>query len=109
MDRVFFANSGAEANEAAIKLARLHAHRRGIENPAILVAENSFHGRTLATLSATGNRKVQAGFEPLVQGFLRVPYDDIEAIEIAAANRSEHRRHPDRADPGRRRYPRSGR
>jgi acetylornithine/N-succinyldiaminopimelate aminotransferase len=87
MDRVFFGNSGAEANEAAIKLARLHAHRRGVENPAILVAENSFHGRTLATLSATGNRKVQAGFEPLVQGFVRVPYDDIEAIEIAAANR----------------------
>lgn len=87
MDRVFFANSGAEANEAAIKLARLHAHRKGVENPAILVAENSFHGRTLATLSATGNRKVQAGFEPLVQGFLRVPYDDINAIETAAANR----------------------
>jgi acetylornithine/N-succinyldiaminopimelate aminotransferase len=87
MDRVFFANSGAEANEAAIKLARLHAHRRGIENPAILVAENSFHGRTLATLSATGNRKVQAGFEPLVQGFVRVPYDDLDAIEMAAANR----------------------
>ncbi|BCU06227.1 acetylornithine aminotransferase [Allochromatium tepidum] len=87
MDRVFFANSGAEANEAAIKLARLHAHRRGIDNPAILVAENSFHGRTLATLSATGNRKVQAGFEPLVQGFVRVPYDDLDAIETAAANR----------------------
>lgn len=87
MDRVFFANSGAEANEAAIKLARLHAHRCGVENPAILVAENSFHGRTLATLSATGNRKVQAGFEPLVQGFVRVPYDDIAAIETAAANR----------------------
>lgn len=87
MDRVFFANSGAEVNEAAIKLARLHAHRRGIENPAILVAENSFHGRTLATLSATGNRKVQAGFEPLVQGFVRVPYDDLDAIETAAANR----------------------
>ena len=87
MDRVFFANSGAEANEAAIKLARLHAHRRGIENPAILVAENSFHGRTLATLTATGNRKVQAGFEPLVQGFVRVPYNDVDAIETAAANR----------------------
>lgn len=87
MDRVFFANSGAEANEAAIKLARLCAYRKGIENPAILVAEGSFHGRTLATLSATGNRKVQAGFEPLVQGFVRVPYDDIEAIETAAANR----------------------
>jgi acetylornithine aminotransferase len=88
MDRVFFGNSGAEANEAAIKIARLYAHRRGVENPAILVAENSFHGRTLATLSATGNRKVQAGFEPLVQGFVRVPYDDVEAIETAAANRS---------------------
>ncbi|WP_091333997.1 aspartate aminotransferase family protein [Allochromatium warmingii] len=87
MDRVFFANSGAEANEAAIKLARLHAHRRGIENPAILVAEHSFHGRTLATLSATGNRKVQAGFEPLVQGFVRVPYNDLDAIETAATNR----------------------
>ncbi|MFZ0789096.1 MAG: aspartate aminotransferase family protein [Chromatiaceae bacterium] len=87
MDRVFFANSGAEANEAAIKLARLHAHRRGIENPAILVTENSFHGRTLATLTATGNRKVQAGFEPLVQGFVRVPYNDVDAVETAAANR----------------------
>ena len=87
MDRVFFCNSGAEANEAAIKLARLHAHRRGIENPAIIVAEQSFHGRTLATLSATGNRKVQAGFEPLVQGFVRVPYNDVEAIATAAANR----------------------
>lgn len=87
MERVFFANSGAEANEAAIKLARLHAHRQGIENPAILVMENSFHGRTLATLSATGNRKVQAGFEPLVQGFVRVPYNDIAAIETAASNR----------------------
>lgn len=87
MERVFFANSGAEANEAAIKLARLHAHRRGIENPAILVAENSFHGRTLATLTATGNRKVQAGFEPLVQGFVRVPFDDLDAVRSAAANR----------------------
>jgi len=87
MDRVFFCNSGAEANEAAIKLARLHAHRRGIEQPAVLVMESSFHGRTLATLTATGNRKVQAGFEPLVQGFVRVPYDDTEAVETAASNR----------------------
>lgn len=87
MERAFFANSGAEANEAAIKLARLYGHRRGIDNPSILVAEHSFHGRTLATLSATGNRKVQAGFEPLVQGFVRVPYDDLEAIETAAAHR----------------------
>lgn len=88
MDKVFFANSGAEANEAAIKLARLHAHRNGIEQPAILVMEDGFHGRTLATLTATGNRKVQAGFEPLVQGFLRVPFNDLDAIETVAANRS---------------------
>ena len=87
MDRVFFSNSGAEANEAAIKLARLHAHRSGIDRPEVLVVENSFHGRTLATLTATGNRKAQAGFEPLVQGFVRVPYDDLGAVETAAANR----------------------
>jgi len=89
MDKVFFCNSGAEANEAAIKIARLHAHNRGIEHPAILVMEASFHGRTLATLSATGNRKVQAGFEPLVQGFVRVPYDAPEAVEAAAVNRPD--------------------
>ena len=87
MDRVFFANSGAEANEAAIKLARLHGHGRGIERPAIVVMEGSFHGRTLATLSATGNRKVQAGFEPLVSGFLRVPYGDLEAISALSKNK----------------------
>ncbi|RDH85566.1 MAG: aspartate aminotransferase family protein [endosymbiont of Escarpia spicata] len=86
MDRVFFANSGAEANEAAIKIARLYGHRKGINNPAILVMENSFHGRTLATLSATGNRKVQAGFEPLVQGFVRVPFGDFDAIKEVAQN-----------------------
>ncbi|MDA8389319.1 MAG: aspartate aminotransferase family protein [Gammaproteobacteria bacterium] len=80
MNRVFFGNSGAEANEAAIKLARLYGHKRGIDNPAIVVMEGSFHGRTLATLSATGNRKVQAGFEPLVTGFRRVPYNDLAAI-----------------------------
>ncbi len=80
MERVFFGNSGAEANEAAIKLARLYGHKRGIDNPAIIVMEGSFHGRTLATLSATGNRKVQAGFEPLVTGFRRVPYNDLTAI-----------------------------
>ena len=84
MDRVFFCNSGAEANEAAIKLARLYGHKKGIDTPTIVVMENSFHGRTLATLSATGNRKVQAGFEPLVKGFLRVPYDDLEAVENVA-------------------------
>jgi acetylornithine aminotransferase len=87
MDRVFFANSGAEANEAAIKLARLYAHGRGLQRPEILVMEHSFHGRTLATLTATGNRKAQAGFEPLVSGFVRVPYDDLAAVETAAANR----------------------
>jgi acetylornithine/N-succinyldiaminopimelate aminotransferase len=87
MDRVFFGNSGAEANEAAIKLARLHAHKVGVDKPEVLVMENSFHGRTLATLTATGNRKAQAGFEPLVQGFVRVPYDDLQAVETAAANR----------------------
>jgi len=86
MDRVFFSNSGAEANEAAIKIARLYGHSRNIERPVILVTENSFHGRTMATLSATGNRKIQAGFEPLVQGFARVPFDDVGAIEAAAQN-----------------------
>jgi acetylornithine/N-succinyldiaminopimelate aminotransferase len=69
MDEVFFCNSGCEANEAAIKLARMYGHQQGIEQPAIIVMEHAFHGRTLATLSATGNRKVQAGFEPLVTGF----------------------------------------
>ena len=86
MDRVFFCNSGAEANEAAIKIARLYGHARQIEQPTIVVMEGSFHGRTLATLSATGNRKVQAGFEPLVSGFLRVPYNDLDAIAAVAKN-----------------------
>ena len=84
MDKVFFANSGAEANEAAIKLARLHGHQKGIEQPTVIVVDQSFHGRTLATLSASGNRKVQAGFEPLVKGFVRVPYDDLDAIQAVA-------------------------
>ncbi|MCZ6724276.1 MAG: aspartate aminotransferase family protein [Gammaproteobacteria bacterium] len=86
MDRVFFCNSGAEANEAAIKLARLYGHQRGIKDPQIVVMEHSFHGRTMATLSATGNRKVQAGFEPLVSGFVRAPYNDVESIRAIAAN-----------------------
>ena len=85
MDNVFFSNSGAEANEAAIKLARAYGHQRGIDLPSIIVMEKSFHGRTLATLSATGNAKVQQGFEPLVTGFVRVPYNDISAIEQAIA------------------------
>lgn len=80
LTEVFFCNSGCEANEAAIKLARLYGHKKGIATPAMIVMENAFHGRTLATLSATGNRKVQAGFEPLVPGFLRAPYGDLEAI-----------------------------
>lgn len=80
LERAFFCNSGAEANEAAIKIARLYGHNKGIENPAIVVMEKSFHGRTMATLSATGNRKVQAGFEPLVTGFVRVPFGDAEAV-----------------------------
>ncbi len=88
MDNAFFCNSGAEANEAAIKLARLHGHQRGIENPQIIVMEKAWHGRTLATLSATGSRKAQAGFEPLMGGFLRVPYNDIGAIERLAENGS---------------------
>ena len=89
MERVFFSNSGAEANEAAIKIARLYGHSKGIDKPAIIVMDNSFHGRTLATLAATGNRKVQAGFEPLVQGFIRVPYNDLDAIRTVAENSND--------------------
>jgi acetylornithine aminotransferase len=86
MQEVFMCNSGCEANEAAIKLARMYGNQRGIDTPTIIVMEKAFHGRTLATLSATGNRKVQAGFEPLVKGFVRVPYDDLEAIRQVAAH-----------------------
>jgi len=89
MEEVFFCNSGCEANEAAIKLARLYGHTKGIDSPSIIVMEKAFHGRTMATLSATGNRKTQAGFEPLVSGFVRVPYNDLEAIRaIAEHNKS---------------------
>ncbi len=89
MEQAFFCNSGAEANECAIKLARMYGHKNNIENPQIIVTDKSFHGRTLATISASGNRKVQAGFEPLVQGFLRVPFDDIKAVEeIAKHNKN---------------------
>ncbi len=80
MDKVFFANSGAEANEAAIKIARLYGHQKGIDHPVIITATGSFHGRTMATLSATGNPKIQKGFEPLVEKFIHVSYNDIEAI-----------------------------
>jgi acetylornithine aminotransferase len=86
MDKVFFANSGAEANEAAIKIARLYGHKKGVDTPSILVCEGSFHGRTMATLSATGNRKVRAGFEPLLRGFSRIPYNDLDAVRDAARN-----------------------
>ncbi len=86
MDEAFFCNSGAEANEAAIKLARLYGHRNGVENAAIIVMEKAWHGRTLATLSATGSRKAQAGFEPLMSGFVRVPYNDADAVRQAGDN-----------------------
>ena len=89
MDKVFFCNSGCEANEAAIKLARLYGHNKGIEVPTIIVMEKAFHGRTMATLTATGSRKIQAGFEPLLSGFARVPFNDIEAIRhVAEHNKS---------------------
>ena len=89
LDEVFFCNSGLEANEAAIKVARKYGHERGIAEPAIVVMEKAFHGRSLATLSATGSRKVQAGFEPLVSGFVRVPLNDLEAVrQVAEHNRS---------------------
>lgn len=86
MDKVFFCNSGCEANEASIKLARLYGYGKGIQNPTIIVMNQSFHGRTMATLSATGNAKVQAGFQPLVTGFVHVPYDDLAAIKQVLAN-----------------------
>ena len=85
MERAFFCNSGAEANEAAIKLARLYGHAKGVAVPKIAVMEGSFHGRTMATLTATGNRKIQAGFEPLVEGFVRLPYGDAGALDAMAA------------------------
>ena len=89
MDNMFFANSGAEACECAIKIARLYGHTKRYTEPTIIVAESAFHGRTMATLTATGNRKVHAGFEPLVPGFLRVPYNDINSIEKIAANNNQ--------------------
>lgn len=89
MDNVFFGNSGAEANEAAIKLARRYGHSKGIDKPATIVMEGSFHGRTMATLSATGNRSAQAGFEPLVSGFVRAPYNDVDAVKNIIANNAD--------------------
>ena len=89
MERVFFANSGAEANEAAIKIARLHGNKQGKSKPTTIVVEGSFHGRTMATLTATGNRKVRAGFDPLLSGFVRAPFNHLEAITQIAANNPE--------------------
>ena len=89
MEQVFFGNSGAEANEAAVKLSRLYGHKKGIETPSIIVMEGAFHGRTMATLTASGSRKVQAGFDPLVPGFIRAPFNDINAIRTIAANRED--------------------
>ncbi len=89
MDKAFFCNSGCEANEAAIKLARMYGHGKGIEVPTIIVMEKAFHGRTMGTLTASGSRKIQAGFEPLLSGFARVPFGDIEAIrQVAEHNKS---------------------
>ncbi len=89
LDLAFFCNSGAEAVEAALKLARLYGHQKDIEFPKIVVMNNAFHGRTLATISATSNQKIQAGFEPLVPGFLPVPFNNIEAIENLVASRND--------------------
>lgn len=89
MEQVFFCNSGAEANEAAIKLTRLYGHKKNIEKPMVIVMERAFHGRTMATLTASGSRKVQAGFEPLVAGFIRAPFNDLEAIREIAAHRDD--------------------
>ncbi|MEE2766710.1 MAG: aspartate aminotransferase family protein [Pseudomonadota bacterium] len=84
LDSVFFCNSGTEANEAAIKIARLYGHRRNIDLPKIVVMQNSFHGRTMGSLSATGNPAVREGFAPLVEGFLTIPFDDIDALKQVA-------------------------
>ena len=89
LSSVFFCNSGCEANEAAIKLARLHGHKLGIDSPNIIVMEGGFHGRTMGTLSASSGRKYQAGFEPLMSGYIRVPFDDIDAIEKISAKKNK--------------------
>lgn len=85
LSKAFFCNSGLEANEAVLKLCRKYGHDKGVANPQIIVYEKAFHGRSIATLSATGNEKIQKGFEPLVPGFVRVPLNDIEALKKAAA------------------------
>src|SRR5205823_5346921 len=88
MTNVFFCSTGLEANEAALKLARKFGHDRGIERPEIVVYEKAFHGRSIATLSATGNEKVQKGFGPLVEGFIRVPLNDVDALKAAKIGRA---------------------
>ncbi len=104
MDKVFFCNSGLEANEAALKIARKYGHDRGVSNPEIVVYEHAFHGRSIATLSATGNAKVQKGFGPLVPGFVRVPLNDVGGARARGRRASERRRRVPRGDPGRRRH-----
>ena len=89
MDKAFFCNSGAEANEACIKIARLHGHKKGIENPTIIVTDTAFHGRTMATIAATGNKKIQAGFGPMLGGFEIVPFNDASAVAAVAARRDD--------------------
>ncbi len=89
MDNAFFVNSGAEANETALKLCRLWGREKNINLPHVIVTERAFHGRTLATLSASGSREIQAGFEPLVQGFIRVPFNDVAAIRTVLENRND--------------------
>jgi acetylornithine aminotransferase len=89
MTNVFFCNSGLEANEGALKMARKFGHDKGITHPKVVVYERAFHGRSIATLSATGNKKIQAGFGPLVDDFIRVPINNIEAIKAATANRDD--------------------
>ena len=89
MDKAFFCNSGAEANEACLKIARLHGHQLGIKTPTVIVTDTAFHGRTLATIAATGNEKVQAGFGPLTPGYVIVPFDDVDAIRQVARERDD--------------------
>jgi acetylornithine aminotransferase len=86
MTHTFFCNSGAEANEAAIKIARKYGHEKGIDKPVVIVMDGSFHGRTMATLTATGNSKVQQGFDPLLPGFVRIPYNDLDALRMAISH-----------------------
>ena len=89
MERIFFCNSGAEANETAIKMARRHGHNKGIDNPQIIVLEGAFHGRTMGALSATGSAAIQAAFKPLLPGFIRIPKNDLDALQTLATARDD--------------------